>query len=663
MRPVVNAARRERWSDVVNAVLPFGSWPSPLSAASLAASSLGLEGVAAAGDGLVVLERRPEEAGRTVLVRWRPDGSFEDLVDRDTSVRTLVHEYGGGAVTVLGPDDVAFTRFDDQRVWRRRGDGEAVPLTPEPPAPRSLRYADGCPHPTLPLLYMVRERHEPDGGVHNEVVAVDLDGSLDVRVVAAGSDFVSSPRAAPDGSRLVWVAWDHPQMSWDGTELRSVQLDDEGRPVVGSEGVVAGSTTESVQQPRFDAAGRLHLLSDRTGWWNLYRVDDGDLVALCPMEAEVGEPEWVFGTSTYQLRSDGSVVITWSRHGRRHLGIIGSDGALTEVATPFTHLDALSLVHDDLLAVLAGSPTTPLAVALVELGTGQHRIVRSSTADAPDPAWVSVPEPIDFPTTGGRTAHAFFYPPRSPEVEAPPGERPPLVVMSHGGPTSATVDVYLPRIQFFTSRGIALVDVNYGGSTGYGREYRNQLRGQWGIVDVDDCIAAARALADQGRVDGARMAIRGGSAGGFTTLCALTFHDVFAAGCSLYGIADAALLAADTHKMESRYLDSLIGPYPEAAETYRARSPIHHVDRLSTPMLLLQGSEDPVVPPNQAEAMVAALAARGIPHAYLCFEGEQHGFRQAAHIVRAVEAELLFYAAIFGFEPADELEPLPIVGL
>ena len=327
----------------------------------------------AAGDEVVFLERRPDEAGRTVLVRHRPDGSLQDLVDGDTSVRTLVHEYGGGAVTVVGADDVVFSRLDDQRVWRRRGDGPPVPLTPVPPEPRTLRYADGCPHPLLPLVYMVRERHEPDGGVHNEVVAVDLDGSLAVQVVASGSDFVSAPRVSPDGSRLVWLAWDHPQMSWDGTELRAVDLDAKGRPVAGTVVVVAGGTEESVQQPRFGPDGTLHFVSDRTGWWNLYRSVGGDTAAMCPLEAEFGEPEWTFGTSTYQVRADGSVVTAWSRDGRSRLGVVAGDGSLSEISTPFTHLDSLSLVHDDLLAALAGSPTAPLAVVLVDLTTGDHR--------------------------------------------------------------------------------------------------------------------------------------------------------------------------------------------------------------------------------------------------------------------------------------------------
>jgi dipeptidyl aminopeptidase/acylaminoacyl peptidase len=416
-----------------------------------------------------------------------------------------------------------------------------------------------------------------------------------------------------------------------------------------------------VVQPEWSPGGVLHLVSDRTGWWNLYRVDGGALEALAPAEEEFGAPHWAFAMSTYAFLGGGRIACIHGRGPMQRLGILHPDGSLTDLDLPFTsyfppHLRA----YGDRLACIAGSPTGAPAVVVIDPADGGVEVLRSSKDEALDPGYLSLPEPIEFPTEGGRTAHALYYPPTNRDHRGPEGERPPLVVASHGGPTSGVISDLHVSYQFFTSRGIAVVDVDYGGSTGYGRAYRRRLDGQWGVVDVDDCVAAARHLAGRGDVDPARLAIRGGSAGGYTTLCALSFRDDFAAGASYYGVADLAALARDTHKFEARYLDRLIGPWPQAEPLYRERSPIHHTDRLSCPVILLQGLEDQVVPPAQAEAMAAALDAKGIPHAYLPFPGEQHGLRQAAHIRRALEAELYFYSRVFGFDLADPAEPVPI---
>ena len=565
-------------------------------------------------------ESRPAEAGRQVIVRWQPGRDPVDILPAPFSARTTVHEYGGGAFCVAG-GTVFFSNFDDQRLYRL--DADPRPIT-EPGA----RYADADVGGDR--LVCVRERHL-DGEVVNDIVELPTDGSAEPTVVAAGHDFYAAPRFAPDG-RLAWLAWDHPRMPWDGTVLEP--------------GPVAGGPDESVTQPRWSPAGALHWISDRTGWWNLYREGE----ALQPTEAEFAGPTWVFGDSDYDFLDDGRIVAHWTGH----LGVIG-EGPLDLLYTSFSSVTGFG----EKVAAIAASPTQAPAVVVIDPTTSEVTVVRSSRPTPVDPGYLSTPRRIDFPTTGGRTAHALFYPPANPAAAGPPGELPPLVVTSHGGPTSQASTALNLRTQFWTSRGFALVDVDYGGSSGYGRSYRRQLDGQWGVVDVDDCVAAARHLADQGEVDGRRMAIRGSSASGLTALLALT-RGVFAAGASLYGVVDLAALATDTHKFEARYLDGLVGPWPEAAEIYRTRSPQTHADKLSAPLIIFQGLEDKVVPPAQAEVLVDALRRAGLPFAYLTFEGEAHGFRKAETIQRVMEAELSFYGQVLGFTPADDLEPVQI---
>ena len=641
---------------------PYGSWASPITAELIAAGGVSLDEVRVAGGAVHWIEGRPLEGGRQVVCRAIPGEPPEDLVPEGFNARTRVHEYGGGAYALDG-ETLFFSNFADQRLYRLDpGQERPRPITPEPPARAAHRYADACPTPDGRRLVCARERHE-GGQVHNELVAVPADGAGQPELLAGGRDFYASPRVSPDGRRLAWLEWDHPNMPWDGTELRLATLAGDG--LAGDPVTVAGGPEESVFQPDWSPDGDLHLVSDRTGWWNLYRVGpDAALAALCPAEEEFGHPQWVFGMATYAFLPGGRIACIHGRGPMQRLGILGPDGALTDLELPFTsffppHLRAAG----DRLACIAGSPTGAPAVVLIDPAGGGVEVLRSSEDRELDPGYLTTPEPIEFPTAGGRTAHALYYPPANRDVQGPAGERPPLVVASHGGPTSGVVSELRLGFQYFTGRGIAVVDVDYGGSTGYGRAYRKRLEGRWGIVDVDDCVAAARYLVERGDVDPGRLAIRGGSAGGYTTLCALTFRDDFTAGASYYGVADVSALARDTHKFESRYLDRLIGPWPEAEPLYRERSPIHFTDRLSCPVILLQGLEDEIVPPAQAEIMAAALDAKAIPHAYLPFPGEQHGLRQAAHIRRALEAEVYFYSRVFGFDLADPVEPVPITHL
>jgi dipeptidyl aminopeptidase/acylaminoacyl peptidase len=650
---------------------PYGAWASPISAELVAAGGVSLDEVRVAGDHVYWIEGRPLEGGRQVVCRARPGteaggpaaatAKAEDLVPEGFNARTRVHEYGGGAYALAG-GTLFFSNFADQRLYRLDpGAGEPRPITPEPPTPAAHRYADAQPAPDGRRLVCVRERHE-GGQVHNELVALPVDGGGPPVVLAAGRDFYASPRVSPDGRRLAWLEWDHPNMPWDGTELKLADLGADG--LAGDPVPVAGGPEESVFQPEWSPDGVLHLASDRTGWWNLYRAGPAGLEPLHPAEEEFGHPQWVFGLSTYAFLPGGRIACIHGRGPMLRLGILEPDGTLHDLDLPFSAYHPPQLrAAGDRLACLAGGPTQASAVVLVDPAGGELEVLRSSEDRDLDPGYLSVPEPVEFPTAGGRTAHALYYPPANRDFQGPAGERPPLVVASHGGPTAGVSSGLHIGYQYFASRGIAVVDVDYGGSTGYGRAYRKRLEGEWGIVDVQDCVAAAHHLAGRGDVDPARLAIRGGSAGGYTTLCALTFTDEFSAGASYYGVADAVALATDTHKFESRYLDRLIGPWPEAEARYRERSPIHFTDRLSCPVILLQGLEDAVVPPSQAEMMAAALDAKGIPYAYLPFEGEQHGFRQAAHIRRALEAEVYFYSRVFGFDLADPVEPVPIAHL
>ncbi|HEX6595410.1 MAG TPA: prolyl oligopeptidase family serine peptidase, partial [Acidimicrobiales bacterium] len=605
---------------------PFGSWPSPITAAVLVERTVSLSSVAVDGGRLWWGERRPAEGGREVLVC---DGN--DVLPPGFSARSRVHEYGGRAYAVHA-GTVVFSNDGDGRLWRLdRGGGGPQPLTPED---GTARFADPAVSPDGRWVVCVRERHGDT--VDNDLVAVDMGGGAPV-TLARGRDFYAAPRFRPDGGRLAWLAWDLPNMPWDGTELWTTTFDGAKWPAVGGTHRVAGGPRESISQPRWSPDGTLHWISDGSGWWNLHSEAAGP---LAPTEAEFADPDWVFGQSTYTFLPDGRLVAAWSRRGLDSLGTV-AEGRAVPLDLPFTAVSALQALGPSTVAAIAASATSAPAVVTVDVDTGSWQTIRSSREGAaPVPAGaLSEPRPISFPSEGGRTAHAFYYPPRLEGYDGRADERPPLMVRSHGGPTSSAVPALNLEFQYWTSRGIAVVDVDYGGSSGYGRSYREELDGRWGIVDVEDCVAAARHLAEAGEVDGNRLLVRGSSAGGFTTLCALTFYPgAFAAGASYYGVADLETLAAETHKFESRYLDRLVGPYPGAKEVYRQRSPVHFADRITSPVILFQGLEDAVVPPSQAEVLVEALRANGVPFAYVTFEGEQHGFRRAETVMRAVEA-------------------------
>jgi dipeptidyl aminopeptidase/acylaminoacyl peptidase len=644
------------------AVRPYGTWPSDLDADLVAGGSGRSFGLTDLSSGLLRwTEIRTYESGRTAVVEARPDGELVDVTPARANARTRVHEYGGGAVWFHG-DATFFSEFDDSRLYRVDGAGsEARPITPEPAEPHALRYADGCVTPDGATIFCVRERHEA-GEVHNELVVLPADGSAEPRIVAGGHDFFMAPRLDPVGRHLAWLAWDHPRMPWDGTELMVADVELGG--TLGVPRLVAGGPEESVIDPRFAPGGALHYCSDRTGWWNLYREDGTALTSLDG--AEIGFPAWVFGMSRYVFLDDGRIACVVTRSAIDSLELLEPGGSeLRPTGLGWSSFGPASLSAGGGRVVFsAASPTAPTALVSYEPDSGDETIIRRSIDVDLDPASISVPRAIEFPTGDGATAHAFYYPPANGEYEGPADELPPLRVICHGGPTANTTPALGIEVQFFTQRGIGVLDVNYRGSTGYGRAYRQLLNGRWGEIDWQDCIAAARHLAEQGEVDHDRTWVEGGSAGGYVVLCALVFDPTaFAAGVSYFGVADAEALALDTHKFESRYLDSMIGPYPERADLYRARSPVHFVEQLERPLLLLQGLDDKVVPPSQAEAMVEVLERKGIPYAYLAFEGEGHGFRRQENIKRSLEATLSFVGQVFGFAAADELESLAIAHL
>jgi len=629
---------------------PCGAWTSPISAAVVAAGATPLASLMLDGANLYWLEGRASEAGRSTLV-----GPAGELTLAPFNVRSKVHEYGGGAYAVA--DGVAwFSHQADSRLYRVEAGAQPLAVTA---ADNKQRYADFVVDAPRRRLVTVREDHSKGGHYpENTIAAIAFDGSETVLV--DGNDFYAAPRLSPDGRQLAWLCWDHPRMPWEGSELWLADVADDGTLVNGR--LVAGGPQESVCQPEWSPAGVLHFVSDRSGWWNLYRYDHGVVHPLCPKEAEFGGPLWTFGGSLYGFATSDEIVCAYVEGGVSKLARL-RDGVLLDVPTPYEEIRELR-VNAHTVALLGGAPTLALELARIDLDGGRHQVLARSILQPPPAAYLSVPQSISYESSNGRTAYAFHYPPANADFAPQDGELPPLIVIGHGGPTGMAASTLKLSTQFWTSRGFAVLDVNYGGSTGFGRAYRDLLKGQWGVVDVEDCVAGARHLAEQGLVDPARLLVRGSSAGGLTTLSALAFHDVFKAGACYYGVSDLAGLDADSHKFESHYNQYLIAPPDRAEQVYRERSPIHHTDKLKRPMIFFQGLDDMVVPPSQSESMVEALRARRLPVAYITLEGEGHGFRKAESVVRTLEAELVFYLRVFGIPvpaglPELEIENLP----
>jgi dipeptidyl aminopeptidase/acylaminoacyl peptidase len=639
------------------AVRPYGTWPSPIGPDDLVVDTVRLAEPWVDGEDRYWVEGRATEGGRRVLVQATGDGATVDLTPAPFDVRTTFHEYGGGSFVVAGGTIVFSHRLDGRLYRLDQGDTTPVAITPEGP----VRYGDLRPDLARGRILAVREDHRPPARAVAAIVAVPLDGGHEPRVLVQGPDFLAAPRLSPDGARLAWLEWDHPDMPWEATRLRVAPVEADG--TLGQSDLAAGGLDESIVQPEWGPDGTLHFVSDRSGWWNLYRLEEGPrLVPLAPAEAEFADPTWTLDQSTYAFLADGSIVAVARSAGRDRLYHLEPGDQLGEVQTEFTEFSGLRAGPSSVL-VLAASPTEATVVLALDPETlAPTGVLRRSSPIVLDPDYLSRPEPIAFQSTDGREAYALYYAPRNPVAVPEPGELPPLVVHVHGGPTSnASTGLNLDH-QLLASRGIAVVDVDYGGSSGYGRAYRRSLGGGWGIVDVDDCVAAASFLVDRGDVDPERLAIEGSSAGGFTALSAITFRDRFSAGISEFGIGDLEALARDTHKFESRYMDGLVGPYPAMAAVYRQRSPLHFLDEITCPVLVLQGLDDHVVPPSQADAIVAALAANDIPYAYIPFEGEGHGFRGADAIRRTAEAKIGFLGAVFGFAPVG-IAPLELPGL
>jgi len=642
---------------------PFGSWKSPITSDLIVADVVGISSPTWHRGELLWIESRPQESGRNVLVRRGNDGSERDINPAPFNIRTRVHEYGGGA-WLLHNGAVFFSNFSDQHLYRQ-GLDEATPtqLTHDD----GLRFANGCVDEDRNRIVCVIEDHRGEGEAENFIGAIDL-LSGDVTELSKGHDFYAAPVISPNGKQLSFMSWDHPDMPWDETIIWLTTLNEAGMPTELCQ-VAGGKDGEqkiSAQQPLFSPTGELFFISDVSGWWNLYRQSSAQ--SICPMNAEFGGPHWGFGLHSYDFLNDSQIVCNYGIGNVDQLAVLDTEtGNLNNLDLPYSDLGGVSL-NGQTLTTGAASPTTFPELITVDLETGKHAVFKQSTTLTLDSAYYSVPETITFPTANEQIAHGFYYPPTNKDYTGTVEDKnsqdaPPLVVMMHGGPTGATHSVLNLRTQFWTSRGFAVLDLNYRGSTGYGRDYRDKLIRQWGIVDVEDAVHGAEYLVQQRKADEDKLAIRGGSAGGYTTLSALTFTNTFKAGASHFGVGDLEALAKDTHKFESRYLDSIIGSYPDEIEIYHARSPIHHVDQMASPCIFFQGLEDKVVPPNQAETMVEALTEKGVPVAYVPFEGEQHGFRIAENIKRCMDLELYFYARVFGFSPADQIKPIAIVNL
>ena len=635
----------------------YGSWISPITSDLIVSETVRLGQVILGNESTYWTEGRPQEGGRNVVVCCTADGQVNDVTPEPFNVRSRIHEYGGGAFAVVDKT-VYFSNYLDNQIYRQEMGARPVAIT----AGSGRRYADFVIDEKRNRLICVVEDHSDlsQNEPVNSLMSLNLVDGI-TQIIAAGNDFYASPCISRDGSHLAWLTWNHPNMPWDSTELWVATWNENG--TIANLKQVAGGHNESIFQPKWSPDHKLYYVSDRNGWWNLYYLQNGQTKPLFEVEAEFGRPQWVFGMSTYGFVSAEKIICAYTQNGVWYLASIQTKTRkLERIETDYTSIESVQ-VNTNMVAFIGGSPSQFSSVAKLDLATQYPYVIRKSCNVELKLECLSTPQTIKFPTADGLISYAFFYPPQNDRQIASASELPPLIVVSHGGPTGATSNTLSLNLQYWTSRGFAVLDVNYGGSTGHGRAHRERLNNRWGIVDVEDCINGAKFLVDQGQVDSNRIAIKGGSAGGYTTLCALTYHDFFKAGASYYGIGDLEALATDTHKFESRYLDGLVGKYPEEMETYRHRSPIHAIDLLNCPIIIFQGLDDKVVPPNQAEAMVRALKSKGIPVAYVPFDGEGHGFRKSQNIKRALDAELYFYGCVFGFKPADSLVPIEIVNM
>jgi dipeptidyl aminopeptidase/acylaminoacyl peptidase len=639
-------------------IAPYGSWASPLSAEVLAAGGIAFGDLRSADGRLYWTENVPARGGAISLFSLA-GGAAAQVTPDDANVRTRVHEYGGAPFVVDG-DTVYYSQYADQRLYALRRGGDPTPVTPP-----KYRYADCIALPAArnasPALVCVREDHTDPAHVRNTLVRLPMPITGAGEVLFDGSDFVSYPRLSPDGRRLAFIAWNHPNMPWDGTELHVADLTAQGLTAAK---IIAGGAAESVQEPQWDSDGTLYFISDRSGFWNLYAQRADGVRAVWPRAAEFAGPLWSFGQSNYVLFGDGRAVVSFRDRGISHLAVLDlKAGTGRELNLPYVEFSHLTKIDSQHIAAVAGASKSPLSIVNIDIANAEVTTLRTAGKFPLNADAISVGAPIDFPSAHGRTAHAFYYAPTNPGYLGPAGALPPLLAFVHGGPTAQSSPSLRSGVQYWTSRGFAVVDVNYGGSSGYGRAYRQELNGNWGVVDAEDVIAAVRFLVDTKRADPKRTAISGGSAGGYTVLVALSTSDVFRAGADHFGVSDMTALARDTHKFESRYIDSLIGPLPAAQALYDSRSPLNHLNGFKVPVLVLQGADDPVVPPNQSQRIVDALRARHVPVAYVLYPGEGHGFRKPENIINSLQAELSFYGQVFGFKPADQLPPLIIEGL
>jgi dipeptidyl aminopeptidase/acylaminoacyl peptidase len=646
-------------------IAPFGTWKSPITTDLITSDSISLIELALDGQDIYWIESRPMEGGRYTIMHRDSYGIIAECTPPDYSARTTVHEYGGGAFTVAD-GVVYFVNYKDQQLYRQRNDELPEHLT----CGEGYRYADLIVDKKRNRIICIREDHTGEGEAVNTIVGVNLDGGDNGEILVSGNNFYSSARLSPDGSKLAYLTWNHPNMPWDGCELWVEDLlpvksnfQRESLPSLNRR-LIAGSTRESIFQPEWSPDNILHFVAEDTGWWNLYRWKNVKVEAIYPMEAEFGEPQWVFGMYTYDFVSATKILCCYSQNGNWKLNWLNTRSKkLTPILPEYTEFSDIR-AGKGFAVFMAGSPIKPIAITRLDTETGKTETIKQAFKVTVEPSYLSVLQSINFPTTAGKEAHANYYPPTNKDFSSPEGEFPPLIVISHGGPTSASGTSLRYNLQYWTSRGFAILDVNYGGSSGYGREYRQRLNGNWGVVDVDDCCNGALYLVKKGLADPDRLIIRGGSAGGYTTLACLTFrNNVFKAGASYYGLSELEIFVRETHKFESRYMFSLLGAYPENKNIYFERSPINFTKNLACPMILFQGDEDKIVPPSQSQIMFEAVRTKELPVAYLVFKGEQHGFRKAESIKRSLEAELYFYSKIFEFDPADPIQPIEIENL